>query len=188
MNVVFVDASTLGRGDLSFERLDRVWKCTYFDTTSPRELPPRLAGQQVVVTNKVMLDAEVLAREETRDLRLIAVAATGTNNVDLAAAQARDVAVCNVSDYGTESVAQFTVSLILELASRSGAYAADVSAGVWERSPIFCLLSKPTLILMGKTLGIIGHGAIGRAVDGYLREKKNTRAATKRTPNTTTTP
>jgi glycerate dehydrogenase len=106
----------------------------------------------------------VLHSPEAGALQLIAVAATGTDIIDRAAATQLGIRVCNVPDYATQSVAQFTMALILELATRSGDYCRAVKAGAWEKSPVFSLLTHPSVELRGKTLGIVGYGNIGRAV------------------------
>jgi glycerate dehydrogenase len=106
----------------------------------------------------------VLHSPEAGELQMIAVAATGTDIIDREAATQRGIRVCNVPDYATQSVAQFTMALILELATRSGDYNRAVKAGAWEKSPVFSLLTHPSIELRGKTLGIVGYGNIGRAV------------------------
>lgn len=167
--IVFLDASTIDCGRISFDRFKSGWDCEFQTMTSPAELPGRIAGRQVAVTNKVVFDAETLARPEAADLKLIAIAATGTNNVDLDAAKARGVAVCNVAGYSTEAVAQQTFAMILELMSHAGRYSREVSEGAWERSPIFTLLTHEIRELAGRTMGIVGYGRIGRAVARVAR-------------------
>jgi glycerate dehydrogenase len=164
-HVVFLDAATLHReGDVSFEKFTARWPCTFHARTAAGETAARVAGFQVAVTNKAVLSAELLARPEAADLKLIAVTATGTNNVDLEAARRRGVAVCNVAGYSGVSVTSHTFALILELFSRVGDYARDTREGVWSRSPLFVALSYTTHDLAGKTLGIIGFGHIGQGV------------------------
>jgi hypothetical protein len=104
-----------------------------------------------------------------RELKLIAVAATGTDIIDKQAAAKKGVKVCNVPGYASQSVAQFTMALILELASRASSYAAAVKAGEWQQSPVFTLLNFPNIELSGKKLGIIGFGNIGRTVAQMAR-------------------
>jgi glycerate dehydrogenase len=132
--------------------------------TNPAETTARLAGQSIAVTNKVPFDKTVLSSPEARDLKLIAVAATGTDIIDREEAKKRGVKVCNVPGYATQSVAQFTMALILELATRAGRYSDAVKAGQWEKSPVFSLLNYPVVELSGKKLGIVGYGNIGRMV------------------------
>jgi glycerate dehydrogenase len=157
--IVFLDAATYG--DVSLQRFER-WRCTVYQTTSPEQTLSRLAQQSVAVTNKVVIDKAILTSAE--DLKLIAVAATGTDIIDREEAAKRGVKVCNVPGYATQSVAQFTLALILELATCAGRYGAAVRAGDWQKSPVFSLLSFPALELAGKKLGIVGYGSIGQAV------------------------
>jgi len=165
--IVFLDAVTYG--DVSLTRFTATWNCTIHQTTRHNETAQRLAGYAIAVTNKVEIDKRILDSPEARDLKLIAVAATGTDIIDRHAAAARGIRVCNVPGYGTESVAQFTMSLILELSTRACKYADAVRRGEWEKSPVFALLSYPSIELQGKKLGIIGYGAIGRRVAEIAR-------------------
>jgi len=165
--IVFLDAATYG--DLSLRSFTDRWQCTVHQVTHPEETIQRLAGHAVAVTNKVVMDRAALNSNEARDLKLIAVAATGTDIVDKAAAAQRGVAVCNVPGYATQSVAQFTMALILELATRAGRYGDAVKAGEWAKSPVFTLLTYPTVELNGKTLGIVGFGNIGQTVARMAR-------------------
>jgi glycerate dehydrogenase len=114
--------------------------------------------------NKVVLDSAILHDEAARKLKLIAVAATGTDNVDLGAARERGTQVRNVPGYAGRSVAQFTMALILELASGAWAGINAVRAGRWQKSRVFSLLDFPSIELAGKSLGIVGYGNIGRMV------------------------
>ncbi len=165
--VVFLDAVTFG--DLSLKRFTDRWSCTIHDRTAPGEVIRRLAGQTIAVTNKVAFDKAVLNSSEAKDLKLIVVAATGTDIIDRAEAARLGIHVSNVPGYATQSVAQFTLALILELATRAGRYADDVEHGAWEKSPVFSLLTHPTVELAGKKLGIIGYGSIGRTVAQMAR-------------------
>ncbi len=163
MNGVFLDLDSLDRGDL---RLDPLWatlpRWRHFAHTSPAQVAERLAGCQVVISNKVMLDETAL--RTTDALELICVAATGVDNVDLEAARRRGIAVCNVTGYATPSVVQHVYALILALATRLCHYRKAVQDGDWSRSEHFCLLDHPIEEIAGKTLGIIGYGELGRAV------------------------
>ncbi|MNP22037.1 putative 2-hydroxyacid dehydrogenase [compost metagenome] len=120
-----------------------------------------------MISNKVMLDAETLAASP--ELKLILVAATGTNNVDLNAARAQGICVSNCQGYGTPSVAQHTLTLLLALATRLPDYQKAVAEGRWQQAKQFCLLDFPIVELEGKTLGLLGHGELGSAV-GRLAE------------------
>ena len=165
--IVFLDAATFG--DVSLERFSEIGDCKIYQVTKPNETIGRLAGQEIVVTNKAAIDAAALGAPESQNLSLIAVAATGTDIIDQVAAQKRGVRVCNVPGYAAQSVAQFTMALILELATHAGRYAGDVKAGMWQKSPVFSLLTHPSTELSGRTLAIIGYGNIGREVARMAR-------------------
>ncbi len=165
--IVFLDAATYG--DVSLGRFTENWRCTVHQITHAVETARRLAGHTIAVTNKVAIDGAVLNSPEARDLELIAVAATGTDIIDHAEAARRGVKVCNVPGYATQSVAQFTMALILELATQTGRYLESVKAGEWQKSPVFSLLTFPTIELGGKKLGIVGYGSIGQAVAQLAR-------------------
>lgn len=158
--IVFLDRDTLDAGDIDFGPLEAVGPVTYHGITRPADLHARLAGAGIVLTNKVVIDGP--AMDAAPDLRLIQVVATGTNNVDLAAARERGIAVCNVSGYSTPSVAQQTFALLLNLVTSTHRLAAE--APRWAESPIFTRLDYPITELAGRTLGIAGLGEIGRAV------------------------
>jgi glycerate dehydrogenase len=160
--VVFLDAVTYG--DVSLKRFTDSWDCMVYQVTTSNETIARIAGHSVVVTNKVVIDRPVLSSPEAKDLKLIAVAATGTDIIDREEAARRGVKVCNVPGYAAQSVAQFTMALILELATRVGKYGEAVKAGEWQKSPVFSLLTYPTVELNGKKLGIVGYGDIGQTV------------------------
>jgi glycerate dehydrogenase len=164
--LVFLDAATFGNA--SFRHFKDHWDCTIHDLSTPTEVLKRLQGFNVVIVNKVVLDRSVLNFFTAKELKLIAVAATGTDNIDLDAARERGIRVCNVPQYATRSVAQFTMALILELMTHVGGYAELVRKGNWQKSRMFTLLDFPSSELRGK-LGIIGYGAIGRAVAGIAR-------------------
>jgi glycerate dehydrogenase len=165
--VVFLDAATYG--DISLRRFTDTWGCTVHQVTRPGETRARLAGHSIAVTNKVVIDKAVLNTPEASELKLIAVAATGTDIIDRDEATRRGVRVCNVPGYATQSVAQFTIALMLELSTRAGRYSDAVRLGEWEKSPVFSLISYPTVELSGKKLGIVGHGNIGRTVAQMAR-------------------
>jgi glycerate dehydrogenase len=165
--IVFLDAATYG--DVSLQRFTGRWHCTVHQVTSPDQTVSRLAGHSIAVVNKVVIDKDVLNSPETGDLKLVAVAATGTDIIDREEAIRRGIKVCNVPGYATQSVAQFTLALILELAARVGRYVHAVNAGEWQKSPVFSLLTYPTNELAGKKLGIVGYGSIGQAVAQMAR-------------------
>ncbi|HCE38898.1 MAG: glycerate dehydrogenase [Alcanivorax sp.] len=167
MKGVILDSQTLKPSELDFSALENElphW--TYYEQTGPDDVKNRLRDVTVAITNKVVIDEEALAAAP--ELKLIGISATGTNNVDLDAARRRGVVVCNVSGYGTETVAQHTLALALGLATRWHQYDRDVRQA-WPRSSMFCRMDYPVFDLNGKTLGLIGHGALGRRVEALAK-------------------
>ena len=161
--LTFLDASTMAcEGDLDLKVLARFGHLELHPLSAPEEVPGRLSGGTTIAfANKAIVGSD--AMDAARDtLRLIVVCATGTNNIDLDAARERGLAVCNVSGYSAPSVAQHVFALLLNLATQCHRYAAETEA--WAASPIFTRLDYPVIELAGKTLGIVGLGAIGRAV------------------------
>jgi glycerate dehydrogenase len=165
--IVLLDAATYG--DVSLEIFTDRWDCTIHQVSSLAEVGQRLRGRSVVVTNKVVIDRAILSSPAAQELKLIAVAATGTDIIDRDATKEIGVTVCNVPGYATQSVAQFTLALILELATCAGRYGRAVRSDAWQQSPVFTLLNFPGIELRGKKLGIIGYGNIGRAVAEMAR-------------------
>lgn len=162
MKAVLLDAASLGHDiDLAPVR-EQVDSLAVHDQSSSAEARERLAGARVAIVNKVVLDAPTL--EALPELKLICVLATGTNNIDMAAAERLGITVKNVSAYGTASVAQHTLMLMLALANRLPLYQRDVAEGRWGRSPFFCLMDHGTLQLEGKHLVIVGQGVLGNRV------------------------
>lgn len=131
--------------------------------TKPDEILGRLEGAHVVVANKALLTKEII--ESSPSLKLIAVAATGVNNVDLKAAKAAEITVCNVTGYATPSVVQHVFSFALALSTGLTKYNDMVRQGRWQESKMFALLDFPIMELSGKSIGIIGHGELGRGVE-----------------------
>jgi glycerate dehydrogenase len=165
--IVVLDAATYG--DVSLQGFTDKWDCTVHQVTRPDETAARLAGHSIAVTNKVVIDKAILNSPQARGLQLIAVAATGTDIIDRGEAAKRGVKVCNVPGYATQSVAQFTMALILELATRASRYGEAVKNGKWEKSSVFSLLTYPSVELGGKKLGVAGYGSIGQAVARMAR-------------------
>lgn len=164
MNAIFLDFASLDQDDLQLEDLNAVFQqqLTLYPTTSPAELLPRVQSAEVIISNKVLLDAATL--QQCPQLKLILISATGTNNVDLEQARRQGVVVCNCQGYGTAAVAQHTLMLMLNLATSFVPYHQAVQQGQWQRSSQFCLLDYPIVELAGKTLGIVGYGELGQAV------------------------
>lgn len=162
MKIVVLDGYTENPGDLSWEELGSLGELTVYDRT-PKELTvSRMLGAQAVFTNKTVIDADTLA--QCPDLEFIGVLATGVNIVDLEEAARRGIVVSNVPSYGTLSVAQFTMALLLELCHHVGEHSMAVKKGEWSSCPDFCFWKYPLIELSGKTMGIVGYGNVGRAV------------------------
>ncbi len=162
MRIVVLDGFTLNPGDLEWGALAALGELSVFERTPPGRVLERAAGAEVVLTNKTPLTAEVLAGLPA--LRYIGVLATGYNVVDVAAARARGVTVSNVPAYSTRSVQQMTFALLLELTQRCGEHDRAVRAGGWSRCEDFSFQLAPLVELDGLTFGVLGYGAIGRAV------------------------
>lgn len=160
LNIVILDESTFGDSDLSsFEKLGTV---TTYPSTAPNETLTRIANNNVIITNKVVISKEMM--ESTPSLKLICIAATGMNNVDLDAAKELNIEVKNVAGYSTDSVIQHTFSMLFYLVDSSGYYDNYVKEGSWQKSPIFTHVEKPFFEVKNKKWGIIGLGEIGRGV------------------------
>ena len=160
---VFLDADTVDPGDLDLGGLHALpvsW--VTFGTTSLDKTAARIKNATVVIVNKVMLDRQHLVGAPK--LQLVVIAATGTNNIDQSAARELGITVCNVRNYGTPSVVQHVFALILALTTRLPQYQNAISEGRWQRHSHFCLLDYPIRELVGRTLGILGYGALGRGV------------------------
>ena len=161
-DIVVLDGFTTNPGDLTWDPIAALGACTVWDRTAPEQLIDRLGSAEIVLTNKTKLDAETLAALPR--LRLISVLATGVNVVDVAAASARGITVCNVPAYSTPAVAQTVFALLLELTNSTGHHSHTVRAGRWSAGPDFCYWDGTLVELAGLTLGILGYGAIGTAV------------------------
>jgi glycerate dehydrogenase len=163
MKGVLLDKSSFDRGDVSLAGLlEYPVDWTNYASTCPEQTRDRIRDCNVIITNKVALDREIL--ESTNSLQLILIAATGTDNVDLSVCRERGVTVCNVRHYATAAVVQHTIALMLNLLTNQIKYQADVSAGAWSKSNVFCLLEYPIIEARDKVLGIIGYGTLGKKV------------------------
>lgn len=159
--IVVLDGHALNPGDLSWEELDALGDCTVHPRTAPADIVARSRDAEILLTNKTPLTAQTIGL--CPRLRCIGVLATGYNVVDTAVARARSIPVTNVPAYGTSSVAQHTIALMLELARRCGDHSAGVHAGKWTASE-WCYWDTEQVELDGRILGIVGAGRIGRAV------------------------
>ncbi|MCY7359201.1 MAG: D-2-hydroxyacid dehydrogenase [Rudanella sp.] len=162
MHIVYLDAHTLNPGDLDWVPLMALGEVTFYDRTSPDEIVERAKNAEILLVNKVKLSRETMA--QLPHLQYVGITATGYDIVDVAAARERGIVVTNVRGYGSDSVAQLTFALLLELALQVGRHNQSVHAGDWERSPDFCYWQSPLIELAGKTLGLVGYGDIGRKV------------------------
>lgn len=162
MEIVITDGFTLNPGDLSWQGIDALGSMQYHDRTSQVEVIDRCYNAAIIVTNKTIINAAVI--NTANHLKMIAVTATGYNNIDIAVAKKKGVVVCNVPGYGTSSVAQQTFSLLLQLTNHVGINAASVANGEWAAAKDWCYSIKPIIELKDKVLGIIGMGKIGRQV------------------------
>jgi glycerate dehydrogenase len=160
LRVVFLDRSTIPPNtclkDLPFSH-----ELLVFESTRPEDVPGRVRDADIVITNKVKLSGDVIA--QAKNLKLIAIAATGTDNVDIGACNEMGISVCNVRDYAVHTVPEHTFALIFALRRSLTAYRAAVQAGRWQASGQFCFFDYPIKDLAGATLGVIGDGALGKA-------------------------
>ncbi|MDH5274962.1 MAG: glycerate dehydrogenase [Gammaproteobacteria bacterium] len=164
MQSAFLDFDSLGPADIDTSALRATLPgIRVYGSTRPGEVDARIAGCEILLVNKVDLDRRRLAAAAPA-LKLVVLAATGTDNVDLAAARELGIAVANIRSYATPSVVQHVFGLVLALTLRLEEYRLLLQAGAWERSPHFCLLDYPTRELSGRTLGIVGYGQLGQAV------------------------
>lgn len=167
MKIVILDGYAVNPGDLSWDCFRQFGEVVVYDRTELHETAERICDADIVMTNKTPI-TEALMGICPR-LKLICVLATGYNVVDCEAAKSRGIPVCNVPDYSTNSVAQFTFALLLELCHQVGHHSHVVHKGAWSACPHFCFWDTPQMELAGKTIGIIGFGRIGRAVGRIAR-------------------
>ena len=167
LQIVVLDRDTLVNRPFEF---DFPHTLSSYGTTEAHETLARIRGADIVITNKVVISAQAFA--ENSQLKLVAVTATGVNNVDVEAAKQNDTAVCNIRAYGNESVAEHAFMMMITLMRNLPAYQRDVAAGLWENSPFFCHLGAPMRDLNGKTLAIFGRGNIGKTLATYAQAFK----------------
>jgi len=163
MKIVILDGYTLNPGDLSWEGFEKLGSVTVHDRTpaSEDEIIRRIGDAEIVITNKTPISANTIAKSPA--IRYIGVLATGYNVVDVDAAKAKNIPVCNIPAYGTDAVAQFAIALLLEICHHVGHHGKIVAEGRWENSGDFCFWDHPLIELSGKTIGIVGFGRIGQA-------------------------
>ncbi|WP_308882004.1 D-2-hydroxyacid dehydrogenase [Neisseria subflava] len=167
LHIVVLDRDTLVNRPFDF---DFPHTLSSYGTTEAHETLERIRDADIVITNKVVISAQAFA--ENPQLKLVAVTATGVNNVDVEAAKQNGTAVCNIRAYGNESVAEHAFMMMITLMRNLPAYQRDVAAGLWENSPFFCHLGAPMRDLNGKTLAIFGRGNIGKTLATYAQAFK----------------
>ena len=167
MKAVFLDFATMGP-NLNIDGMrDLLPELKIFPVTEDHEVAERIQGAHFILTNKIRLNAELL--QGAPELRFVGLTATGTDNIDLEAAQQHGVAVCNIRAYCTQSVAEHVFACLLSLTHSIGQYNAAVRRGEWQRADDFCLLSYPVRELSTMTLGIVGYGELGKGVEKIAR-------------------
>ena len=163
-HIVFLDRDSL-QAQVRRPAFEHQW--TEYPATAAGDVVQRLRGASIAITNKVPLRAADIA--QLPELKMVAIAATGTDNVDLAACRERGIVVSNIRNYSLVSVPEHVFALILALRRNLRAYCADVEAGLWQQSSRFCLLDHPISDLAGSRLGIVGYGALGKKVAAIAR-------------------
>lgn len=162
MKIVILDGFASNPGDLSWEEIAAQGELTVYERSTAQEAAERIGDAEIVFLNKTPISAETLAK--CPNVKMIGILATGYNIVDTAACRARGIPVCNVPGYSTMAVAQMTFALLLEMCQQVGQHSRAVFAGQWQNSADFCFWNRPLTELAGKTFGIVGYGAIGKAV------------------------
>ena len=168
MKIVNLDAYTIHLDDLGWSELAKLGDLTTYDRTAPEDVISAIGTDEVAVfTSKIKITREVM--DACPNIKFINATATGYDNIDIQAAKEKGIAVCNVPAYSTESVAQHTFALILEIANNVGTYTKLINEHRWENSVDFAFIEKPILQLSGRSLGIVGYGAIGKRVGEIAR-------------------
>lgn len=167
MKIVVLDGFASNPGDLSWEAFAELGELTVYDRTPPEKLNERIADAEIVLLNKTLFPAS--AFDAAKKLRLISVLATGYNVIDIEAARAHGVRVCNAGTYSTGAVTQMTFALLLEATQQVALHNAAVHAGQWESNADFCFWNVPLAELAGKTMGLVGYGSIAKSVANVAR-------------------
>lgn len=163
MRGVFLDTSTVTDGDIDLAPINAsLDACAYNTLTAPGDIAATIHAADIVISNKAILDSAAIST--AHNLKLVCIAATGTNNVDLKAARAENIDVCNVRAYATPSVVEHVFMLLLALNRRLSEHIGAVNRGNWQHATRFSMLDFPFRELHGQTLGIIGYGELGQAV------------------------
>ncbi len=181
-NIVITDAQTVTKGDIDLSVFETLGNITVYPLTSRAETAERIRDADCVLLNKTVLDAEILA--EAKNLRYIGIFATGYNMIDIPYCREHGITVSNAGSYSTDAVAQSVFAYMLHFASRCAEYDVFVRDGGWMNSPSFSPFIFPTFELAGKTLGILGYGAIGKKVAEIARAFSMRILAVPHTPKT----
>jgi len=153
-HIVLLDAHCMNPGDLDWTPISKISDCTFYPHTNPEEIVDRAQSCEILVVNKTVIDAETISQLPW--LKCICVTATGYNNIDVEAAKAKGITVCNVSGYSTASAGQHVFALLLELTNNVGLHHQTVKQNQWSQNRDFCYWKKPIIELSGKTMGIYG--------------------------------
>ncbi len=185
MRIAVLDSFTADQGEDRWQALRALGEVQVFPRTAQAEVLAHARGCEAVLTNKVVIDAQAIATLAGSGLRYIGVMATGTNVIDLPAAKAHGVAVSNVPGYSTASVAQLVMALVLHLTTDVAGHSRQSKSGVWAAGTDFCFFTQPLRELAGKTMVIIGMGAIGSAL-GRIAEAFGMRVIAAAVPGSAT--
>ena len=167
MKIVVLDGFASNPGDLSWQALAELGELTVYDRTPPETLYERIADAEIILLNKTPFPAH--AFDAAKKLRLISVLATGYNIIDIEAARTHGVRVCNAGSYSTNAVTQMTFALLLEATQQVGLHNTAIQQGQWQNSADFCFWNVPLMELAGKTMGLVGYGAIAKSVANVAR-------------------
>lgn len=181
MKIVVLDGYTLNPGDLTWDGLKALGEITVYDRTPADQIVTRIGDADVVYTNKTPITRDTL--NICRNIRFIGVLATGYNVVDVDAAKEKGIPVCNIPTYGTASVGQFAIALLLEICHHVAHHSDSVYEGRWESNPDWCYWDYPLIELAGKTMGIIGFGRIGQTTGTIAKALGMKIVAYDRSPN-----
>ncbi len=162
MKIVNLDGYAITLDDLNWDVLAAMGEYEFFERTAPEDILPRIDGAEAIFTSKCRITEDIMKKSPA--LKFIGCLATGYDNIDIAAAKALGIAVCNTPAYSTMAVAQHVFAMILEITNGVGLHNASVQAGKWQASPNFCFVEQPLIQLSDKSLGIIGYGNIGKQV------------------------
>ena len=165
--IVILDGQRTNPGDLSWAPLEALGELTVWPNSTPEQLAERLAGAEVAVLDKPVITREIL--EACPELKLIALFATGFNNIDVEAARERGVLVCNAPGYSSNAVSQLAAALLLEICTQVGKHDAAVHSGAWTDNSYFCRVAPGLTEIAGKTVGVIGYGGIGQAFGRIMK-------------------